>query len=421
MEKKQNVPALRFPGFSGEWKKKRLEEMGASFSYGLNAAATTYDGQHKYLRITDIDDESRKFSGKELTSPNVDLSNASDYLDYKLQENDIVFARTGASVGKTYLYDTSDGDVYYAGFLIRVKIDSKYDANFIFQKTLTSDYSHFVVVTSQRSGQPGINAQEYANWEMLVPELNEQKKIGRFLTDFDKNIFVCREKIKKLQQFRQAMLAKLFPREGAAEPELRFRGFSGKWRIRTLAKCAALHARIGWQNLRKSEFLTKGDYYLITGTDFVDGQIEWRTCHYVSKLRYDQDKNIQVQNGDILVTKDGTLGKVAYVDGADKPATLNAGVFNVKINVNDVDAKYLYQYLKGPYLMDYVNQRATGGTIKHLNQNILVDFPVVMPSFEEQKIIGDFFYRLDRYISLQQKKLERMQRLKAALLEKLFV
>lgn len=421
MEKKQNVPALRFQGFSGEWKKKRLEEMGASFSYGLNAAATTYDGQHKYLRITDIDDESRKFSGKELTSPNVDLSNASDYLDYKLQENDIVFARTGASVGKTYLYDTSDGDVYYAGFLIRVKIDSKYDANFIFQKTLTSDYSHFVVVTSQRSGQPGINAQEYANWEMLVPELNEQKKIGRFLTDFDKNIFVCREKIKKLQQFRQAMLAKLFPWEGAAEPELRFRGFSGKWRIRTLAKCAALHARIGWQNLRKSEFLTKGDYYLITGTDFVDGQIEWRTCHYVSKLRYDQDKNIQVQNGDILVTKDGTLGKVAYVDGADKPATLNAGVFNVKINVNDVDAKYLYQYLKGPYLMDYVNQRATGGTIKHLNQNILVDFPVVMPSFEEQKIIGDFFYRLDRYISLQQKKLERMQRLKAALLEKLFV
>lgn len=421
MEKKQNVPVLRFPGFSGEWKKKRLEEMGASFSYGLNAAATTYDGQHKYLRITDIDDESRKFSGKELTSPNVDLSNASDYLDYKLQENDIVFARTGASVGKTYLYDTSDGDVYYAGFLIRVKIDSKYDANFIFQKTLTSDYSHFVVVTSQRSGQPGINAQEYANWEMLVPELNEQKKIGRFLTDFDKNIFVCREKIQKLQQFRQAMLTKLFPREGAAEPELRFRGFSGKWKLRTLAKCAALHARIGWQNLRKSEFLTKGDYYLITGTDFVDGQIEWRTCHYVSKLRYDQDKNIQVQNGDILVTKDGTLGKVAYVDGADKPATLNAGVFNVKINVNDVDAKYLYQYLKGPYLMDYVNQRATGGTIKHLNQNILVDFPVVMPSFEEQKIIGDFFYRLDRYISLQQKKLERMQRLKAALLEKLFV
>lgn len=249
----------------------------------------------------------------------------------------------------------------------------------------------------------------------------EQNCISNFNIEYSQFILLQKNKIRKLQQFRQAMLAKLFPREGAAEPELRFRGFSGKWRIRTLAKCAALHARIGWQNLRKSEFLTKGDYYLITGTDFVDGQIEWRTCHYVSKLRYDQDKNIQVQNGDILVTKDGTLGKVAYVDGADKPATLNAGVFNVKINVNDVDAKYLYQYLKGPYLMDYVNQRATGGTIKHLNQNILVDFPVVMPSFEEQKIIGDFFYRLDRYISLQQKKLERMQRLKAALLEKLFV
>lgn len=270
--------------------------------------------------------------------------------------------------------------------------------------------------------------QIHVNWSAISqlfyhipPTMAEQNCISNFNIEYSQFILLQKNKIRKLQQFRQAMLAKLFPREGAAEPELRFRGFSGKWRIRTLAKCAALHARIGWQNLRKSEFLTKGDYYLITGTDFVDGQIEWRTCHYVSKLRYDQDKNIQVQNGDILVTKDGTLGKVAYVDGADKPATLNAGVFNVKINVNDVDAKYLYQYLKGPYLMDYVNQRATGGTIKHLNQNILVDFPVVMPSFEEQKIIGDFFYRLDRYISLQQKKLERMQRLKAALLEKLFV
>ena len=164
-----------------------------------------------------------------------------------------------------------------------------------------------------------------------------------------------------------------------------------------------MHARIGWQNLRTSEFLDDGDYYLITGTDFNEGRIDFSNCHYVGKERYDQDKNIQIKNGSILITKDGTLGKVAYVNGLNKPATLNAGVFNVTIKADDVDNTYLYQYLATSYLMDYVSKRATGGTIKHLNQNILVDFPVTMPSYQEQKKIGATFQSLDELITLHQR------------------
>lgn len=400
MEKKQNVPALRFQGFSGEWKDFILDE-----------CANRFDN----LRIPIS--ASNRVAGN---TPYYGANGIQDYVHgYTHKGEYILIAEDGANDVNNYPIHYVNGEVWVNNHAHVLQGKSGI-ANTKFLKYALSkmDFQTYLVGGSRAK----LNANIMMAMKVKLPlDASEQKVLGEFLDDVDSKILLIQQRILKLQQFRQAMLAKLFPREGAAEPELRFRGFSGKWRIRTLAKCAALHARIGWQNLRKSEFLTKGDYYLITGTDFVDGQIEWRTCHYVSKLRYDQDKNIQVQNGDILVTKDGTLGKVAYVDGADKPATLNAGVFNVKINVNDVDAKYLYQYLKGPYLMDYVNQRATGGTIKHLNQNILVDFPVVMPSFEEQKIIGDFFYRLDRYISLQQKKLERMQRLKAALLEKLFV
>ena len=165
-----------------------------------------------------------------------------------------------------------------------------------------------------------------------------------------------------------------------------------------------MHARIGWQNLRTSEFLDKGDYMLITGTDFNEGTIDYSTCHYVEKERYDQDKNIQLHNGSILITKDGTLGKVAYVQGLTMPATLNAGVFNVEIkDENLTDEKYLFQFLKAPFLMDYVSKKATGGTIKHLNQNILVDFPVAMPKKEEQEKIGNYFQHLDNLITLHQR------------------
>lgn len=165
-----------------------------------------------------------------------------------------------------------------------------------------------------------------------------------------------------------------------------------------------MHARIGWQNLRTSEFLDSGDYMLITGTDFNDGTINFSTCHYVERERYEQDRNIQIHNGSILITKDGTLGKVAYVQGLSLPATLNAGVFNVQIkDANSVDEKYLFQYLKAPFLMDYVDKKATGGTIKHLNQNILVDFPVILPQRSEQILIGAFFQQLDNLITLHQR------------------
>lgn len=181
--------------------------------------------------------------------------------------------------------------------------------------------------------------------------------------------------------------------------------FTLAWEQRKLSEIATMHARIGWQNLRTSEFLDSGNYMLITGTDFEDGAINFDTCHYVERERYEQDKHIQIKNGSILITKDGTLGKVAYVQGLSMPATLNAGVFNVEIkDETKVDNKYLFQYLKAPYLMDYVDKKATGGTIKHLNQNILVDFPVVMPLKQEQRLIGAYFNQLDNLITLHQRK-----------------
>ena len=189
------------------------------------------------------------------------------------------------------------------------------------------------------------------------------------------------------------------------KPNIRFKGFSDDWEQRKLSAVATMHARIGWQNLRTSEFLDSGDYLLVTGTDFEDGRINYATCHYVERERYEQDKNIQIENGSILITKDGTLGKVAYVQGLSVPATLNAGVFNVVIKDEKVvDGKYLFQYLKAPFLMDYVDKKATGGTIKHLNQNILVDFPIVMPCVDEQTLIGLYFEQLDHLITLHRRK-----------------
>lgn len=193
------------------------------------------------------------------------------------------------------------------------------------------------------------------------------------------------------------------------------------WRIRKLGAVASMHARIGWQNLRTTEFLDSGDYYLITGTDFKDGHVNFDTCHYVEKRRFDQDINIQLQVGSILITKDGTLGKVAYIDKLNKPATLNAGVFNVIVRDPQTDEKYLFHLLKSPSLMNYATIKSTGGTIKHLNQNVLVKFPVVLPKDpEEQKHISDILSTCDTVIQNTQKTIDKYKAIKQGMMQDLF-
>ncbi len=202
-----SVPEIRFKGFTDPWEQRKLGELSCSFEYGLNAAAKEYDGQNKYLRITDIDDTSRQFVTTDITSPDINLTDADSY---KLSDGDVLFARTGASVGKTYLYKKFDGLVYFAGFLIRAKIKESVNAGFIFQNTLTRGYERYIAITSQRSGQPGVNAQEYAEYQLMLPELFEQEKIAKLLEALDTLITLHQRKLEKLQNIKKSCLEKMF-------------------------------------------------------------------------------------------------------------------------------------------------------------------------------------------------------------------
>ena len=201
-------PELRFPGFTEDWEQRKLGECMSSFAYGLNAAAKDYDGMHKYIRITDIDDETHNFIQSNLTSPDIDFN--MDVSDYKLNIGDIVFARTGASVGKTYLYNPNDGDLYYAGFLIRGKVKEDYDAGFIYQNTLTKEYDSFIRITSQRSGQPGVNSKEYATFRLNIPCKDEQEKISKVLNNLDELFTLHQRKLDCLISIKKALLQQLF-------------------------------------------------------------------------------------------------------------------------------------------------------------------------------------------------------------------
>ena len=194
------------PYYSSEtWEEVSLCDVASGFEYGMNAAATNYDGSHKYIRITDIDDSSHLYIQNELVSPEGQAEEK-----YRVQENDILFARTGASVGKSYCYQQSDGNLYYAGFLIRINVNSGVDCGYVFQNTLTEAYKRWVVLESARSGQPGINAEQYKQYRFLLPPIETQKKISLLASNLDD--LICKGKIllSQLEQVKTSLLQQLF-------------------------------------------------------------------------------------------------------------------------------------------------------------------------------------------------------------------
>ena len=411
MQDNEKKPALRFKGFTDPWEQRKLGDITVELS--------EYATQELGLPL--------------LTSSRSGLMYQDEYRDSRTTKStETLFSVV--PVGTCTYRHMSDDDVFHMNIntLEKGLVSREYpvfeaskgnNLEFLVQH-INSSEEFKAFCAEQKKG--GTRTRLYYNtlcqFTVRVPALKEQAQISQCLKKLDTLITLHQRKYEKLVNIKKSMLDKMFPQNGASVPEIRFKSFTDPWEQRKLSELTSMHARIGWQNLRTSEFLDSGDYMLITGTDFDDGTVNYSTCHFVERERYEQDKNIQIRNGSILITKDGTLGKVAYVQGLSMPATLNAGVFNVEIrNTSIVDERYLFQYLKAPFLMDYVDKKATGGTIKHLNQNILVDFPVVMPKKTEQVSIGNFFQRIDTLITLHQRKLEKLQNIKKSCLEKMFV
>lgn len=189
-----------------DWDVKALSSMlNATPSYGINAAAVPLVGNLPvYIRITDISEDGY-FKPSKRVGVNSPLSDL-----YKLQIGDLVLARTGASVGKSYLYRESDGELVFAGFLIRVspnekKLISEYLSHYL----KTDKYWAWVTVNSMRSGQPGINGNEFGSLPLPVPSTEEQTAIAIILSDMDNEIQALEQRLAKTRQIKQGMMQEL--------------------------------------------------------------------------------------------------------------------------------------------------------------------------------------------------------------------
>ena len=183
-----------------------------------------------------------------------------------------------------------------------------------------------------------------------------------------------------------------------------------EWEIKKLKELLIIKGRIGWKGLKKSEFGNKG-IIIINGPNLKNKKIDWENCLRVPKWRYDESKEISVKKNDILMTKDGTIGKLAYVRILHEPATLASGIFLIRTKSEKLDPNFLYNYFNSDMFKNLVTSRIEGSVIPHLYQRDIEQLIIPIPSYSEQHDISKILYDLDMKIENlqnQNKLLEQM-------------
>lgn len=338
----------------------------------MNAAAKNYDGLNKYIRITDIDEASSTYTDKDIVSPDGVLTD-----NYLVNNRDILLARTGASTGKSYLYKKSDGKLYYAGFLIRANVTT-HDPYFVFSQLHTHRYWRWVSIMSARSGQPGINSQEYSSFPIYTTSIEEESKIAKLLSLLDERISTQNKIIDKLQTLIKGIAHKVSKQ--------------GKPNIR-LSECLLCTS----STLQESDVAEVGAYP-VYGANGIVGYLD--TYNTTSEAIY--------------IIKDGSgVGAVSCVKGKCSAT----GTLNILQTKEGFSLRYLYFILKVFSFEPY----KTGMAIPHIYFKDYGKAKIYCPSNQLQCKYADLLSKIEQKATAEQKILDNLCSQKQYLLCQMFI
>ena len=338
---------------------------------------------------------------------------------FRVKNGDLFFTRSSivpSGIAYCNWYkDTDDKITVFDSHVVRFKTDTnKVDPMYLYLQCVSQASRRYFISNAKVATMTTIDQSQIGNCLIPVPSVTEQSNIAKAISDIDEMISMLEKLVSKKESIKQGAMQELLT------GKKRLPGFSGEWSNFNLMKHSKIKARIGWQGLKKSEYLDSGHALLVTGTDFADGKVQWDSCHYVTRSRYDQDRNIQIQNDDILITKDGSLGKAALVQGLTKPATLNSGIFVIRPLQNAYDPVFAYHILSSFVFKDFLDKLSAGSTIIHLYQKDVGKFEFMLPpTIEEQKAIAEVLSEMDADIAALEEKLAKYRQVKQGMMQQL--
>ena len=370
---------MRFPEFTGEWMKCKFGEIATGFDYGMNAAAKPYDGQNKYIRITDIDEVSSTYNNSSIVSPDGILSE-----NYVVNEGNILLARTGASTGKSYLYRKSDGKLYYAGFLIRANV-AEHNPYFVFSQLHTHRYWRWVSIMSARSGQPGINSLEYASFPIFTTTLKEENKISSLLSLIDKRIATQNKIIEDLKKLKSAIRKMIFTSLKNEHTE----------------NCE-INQLLAYE--QPSEYIVTNDEYSADTT-----LTPVLTANKGFVLGYTNENFGIYKKGECIIFDDFTMD-AKYVSFPFKVKSSAIKILTAKPNVN---LRFMFEYLS------YLELKSEEHKRHYISE--IASLIIELPSKEKQSRIAYLMTSLDNKLVLEENTMARYMDEKQYILSQMFI
>lgn len=407
MNEKSLIPAIRFAGFAAAWERRKVEELA--------------------IRVSSI--------GEQTGRPRVEYE---DIISGMGQLNKDIFTKVSNKPGIEF----SDGDVLYGKLRPYLKNwllpnfnglavgdfwvlhPQNVDSKFLFRLIQSRKFEE---VANQSAG----TKMPRADWKLVSKtdfgtplSLSEQRKVGSFFETLDTLITLHQRKHEKLLNIKKSMLEKMFPKNGELIPEVRFAGFTDAWERRKLFDNIQKITDFRGRTPKKLGMEWSSDGYLaLSALNVKNGYIDYsEDAHYGSQELYDKwMSGNELHQGQVLFTTEAPMGNVAQVpDGKRYILSQRTIAFEVKDNM--ITENFLAVLLRTPHVFSSLTSMSSGGTAKGISQKLLATVEVIMPGvIDEQNAIATLFLNLDRLITLHQRKLEKLQNIKKACLEKIFV
>ncbi|MDO9140973.1 MAG: restriction endonuclease subunit S, partial [Methylobacter sp.] len=411
-------PAIRFKGFSKRWTVKKLQDLTETgFSNGVFNDPQKVGKGYRLINVKDM------YAGNSIDVESLSLVDIDEkeFKKNKVEYGDIFFTRSSLvkeGIAYSNVNLSNHQNITFDGHLIRMQ-PCKRSNNPVFLSSLfkTPSARNQFILGGKTTTMTTIGQSDIASVEVPIPSVEEQTKIGNYFQQLDTLIAQHQKKHDKLLNLKKALLELMFPKQGATEPKIRFKGFSGEWEEKGLEEIS-VKIQDGTHFSPKS-FDTE-DFLYITSKNVKNGYIELSKAQFISKEEHDNIyKRCDVKQGDVLLTKDGTIGQ-ACVNELSIPFSLLSSVAFIRLNPN-FSNYFLYHLLVSQIGQKEIESQIAGQALKRITLTKINNFSFDFPSHQEQQKIASCLSALDALITQHQAQLKKLSNIKQACLEKMFV
>ena len=410
MSDKKNVPKIRFPGFTEPWEQRKFSEFtwnaGKRNKEDLDLEPYAITNEHGFIKQSEAHDDFGYMKDTDRKAYNIVMPNSFAYNPARINVGSIGYYEGTENVIVSSLYEVFQTADYV-------------DDRFLWHWFKSDEFPKWIERLQEGSVRLYFYYDKLCECQMLMPSVPEQKKIAEALDNLDNLITLHQRKLEHVKKMKKSMLQKMFPKKNQLYPEVRFPGFTDAWEQRKFGEITELKSA---SRVHKDEWTSNGvPFYrssdvmaAINGTENEKAFISEELYEKLSKV------SGKLEEGDILVTGGGSVGN-PYIVTNNKPLyTKDADLLWIK-NKGKFHPYFLYEFFFSPTFRNYLGSISHVGTIAHYTITQLSDTPICLPSFDEQKEVGEYFQSLDNLITLHQRELDHLQLLKKGMLQQMFI